>query len=214
MESNYIGLVLSYSLFTIVFFMAIIFHNFRIKTEISRKIIHITISNWWIIVMVTFDSVYFALIPPITFLLFNYISYRFHLVKAIEREDQEDLGTIYYPLSLILLVIFSFTYAQPYIGAIGVFIMGYGDGLAGLVGKYIGRRRWFFNKTIEGSLIMFITSIITVATILIFYNPHNILISSITIAIIATLLELFSLKGIDNLTVPIISSLTYFIFFF
>ncbi len=209
---NITGLFLSYLLLFLMFLIAIVLPRFKIKDNITRKIVHIGISNWWIIAMIFFDDYSIALIPPVSFLILNYLSYRFNIVKSIERNDKKELGTIYYPLTLIILVLFTFGYLKkPYIGAIGVLIMGYGDGGATIFGQIFGKTKIYKKKTYIGSLAMFIISSITIFILLSIYNPSHILLFSYTIALVATILELFSYKGIDNLTVPLFSSFLYYI---
>ncbi|HEY8364604.1 MAG TPA: hypothetical protein VIK84_03445 [Haloplasmataceae bacterium] len=208
---NLLGLFLSYLLLVLLFIIALILPKY-VNKEFTRKIIHIGISNWYFIVLYIFDNYIIALIAPITFTFLNYLSFRYNLVKGIERENKKDLGTIYYPLSLIILVIFSCLCLQkPYIGAIGTFILGYGDGLATITGKLWGKKKLYKRKTYIGSMTMFIVSFIIMIIILSVYQPNQIILLSFLVAIGATLLELFSSKGFDNLTVPIGSSLLYYI---
>ncbi len=198
-----------------MFIVATILPKYHVSNELTRKLVHIGMSNWWFIVLFFFTQFHFALIPAVSFILLNYLSYRYHLVKGIEREDKSDLGTIYYPISLVILVIFSFgLLSKPYIGAIGVFIMGYGDGIAGILGSRFGKKRLCKNKTYIGSMFMFIISFLTTFILLWYYHPVHMILYSFIIASVATILELFSYKGIDNLTVPIMSSFIYYLLLF
>ena len=112
-----------------------------IKGEGSRKLIHIGVSNWWIIAMVFFDNPFFAALVPAIFIAINYISYKKQLIKAMERNGgKKDLGTVYYAVSLFILALLSFSEkGEPYIGAIGILVMGYGDGIAAVIGEKLGK---------------------------------------------------------------------------
>ncbi len=207
----FIGLFLSYFLLFSLFLIATILPKLNVSRELTRKIVHIGISNWYLIAMCYFDNL-IAIIPPITFTILNYLSYRFNIVKGIERENKKELGTIFYPLALVILVLFSYGKLQkPYIGAIGALVLGYGDGLATIIGKRFGKVKLYKNKTLIGSFSMFIISFVTTFILLIIYNPVNIIVFSIIVAFTGTICELISSKGFDNLTVPLISSFIYYL---
>lgn len=206
------GLVLSYLLLFFLFILATILPKLNVDKELTRKLIHIGISNWYFIAMIYLTDVYVAIIPPISFIFLNYLSFRYNIVTGIERRDKKDLGTIYYPISLLILVIFTFgIIKEPYIGLIGALILGYGDGIASIIGRKFGKIKIYRNKSIKGSLTMLIISFLTTLIILSYFNPVNTIFYSLIISLIASILELFSPRGIDNLTVPIFSSLIYYL---
>lgn len=207
-----LGLMLTYILLFILFILATLLPKLNVDKELTRKLVHIGISNWYFIALAFFTDIYSAIIPPISFIFLNYLSFRYNLVEGIERRDKKDLGTIYYPISILILVIFAYgLIKKPYIGAIGAIILGYGDGIASIVGRKLGKIKIYRHKSVEGSLTMFIISFLTTYILLTYFNPFNTILYSLIIAFIATLLELFSPRGIDNLTVPIFSSLIYYL---
>ena len=89
--------------------------------------------------------------------------------------------------------------------------MTFGDGLAGLVGKSFNSKSWICfkqKKSFFGTMTMFLTSLIVVCSI--GYTQKNSLnLNYFTIALFATLLEQFSVLGIDNFIVPISSALLF-----
>jgi phytol kinase len=211
--SNLWGINLSLAFIFVIIFLSTLLNKTKILSEEgSRKFIHIGVGNWWIIAMLFFSNVIYASIVPFLFIVLNYLSYRFKIVKAMERENDKSLGTVYYPVSLLILVIFTFGIIdRPYIGAIGIFIMAYGDGLASVFGKMIPSPRLYGKKTLAGSLAMFIVSAIVTATLLLIFHPVMVVESTMIVALSATLLELYSKKGLDNITVPLGSSLIYYL---
>lgn len=190
-----------------------------LSNEGTRKFIHISVSNWWIIGMTYFDNKTYASIVPVVFIILNYISYRFNVIKAMERnEGKNDLGTVYFPISLLVLVLITFSsYSHPYVGALGILIMGYGDGFAAIIGKKFGRQKFHVlgnEKTIEGSLAMFAFSFIIASILFSIYAPTGLILKGVFIAAIAAFIEALSPYGLDNLTVPILISLIYqFVFY-
>ena len=92
--------------------------------------------------------------------------------------------------------------------------MTFGDGLAGLIGKRFNSKSWILfdqKKSLVGTITMFLTSLIVVCSIG-YTQQSSLNLNYFTIAFFATLLEQFSVLGIDNLIVPISSAL-FFNFF-
>ncbi len=214
---NVWGLVGSYVLiFLIIGISTVLQKKNIVGDEGARKFIHIGVSNWWILAMFFFkgdDAVWYAIIAPFTFIILNYLSYRLNLLKAMERGGQGNLGTVYFPISLLILVALTFgVLDNPFIGAVGILVMGYGDGVAAVIGKKYGKKKLAFGKSLEGSLTMFITSFVVVFAISMF--TQSVLISlllAMGVAAFATLIELFTPKGLDNLSVPLGSSLIFYL---
>jgi phytol kinase len=95
--------------------------------------------------------------------------------------------------------------------------MAFGDAAASIIGSKIGRHKLRFrtNKSYEGSIAMFLTTFISVTLSLMFFSylcpftTSTIVISSFAVAAFATLLEAFTPKGLDNLTVPLVSAILF-----
>lgn len=206
---------LTYSAISVLFNVVIvIFGEFlylkcRWQHENARKFIHIGVCHWWIVASFLVENVYYALLPTILFVFLNYASYRWQLVKSIERKSgKQDLGTVYYALSLFILVLLSWedSYRQN-AALIAVLILGYGDGLAAVIGKNWGRGKFAVmgsSKSVTGCLTMLVTSGSVAYIVLKTMNYDSAIYLSILLAIIATLLEAFTPKGFDNLSVPIV----------
>ncbi|MGZ7159353.1 MAG: diacylglycerol/polyprenol kinase family protein [Methanobacterium sp.] len=173
--------------------------------QLSRKFLHIMVGNilfilplfntWWVIT-------FFAAAPfiPLTYLMSPYSPLK--SVKDKISSSGHGLGLVYYAISWTILA-FLF-YNQPWIIAVGIAAMSYGDGMASLVGQRFGKRNYNVfgdNKTYEGSLAMFLTLIITLGIVLAYYGvlPSNYMIIVI-VALVATVLEGITPKGLDNLT--------------
>ena len=210
---NIFGLIISFVFIAIVIASAKLFE--KAGKEASRKYIHIVLSNWWIIAMVFFDSPYWAMILPILFVFINYASYKFNLIKAMERDEGEKdgLGTVYYALTLLILSIVFFGPLKNYknvwgptIGLAGVAVMGYSDALAAIIGKSIKSPSYKIatsTKTLAGSIAMCATTFIIISGFLSYCSISNWFFKSIIIACVDAILEAISIKGTDNLTVPI-----------
>jgi phytol kinase len=183
--------------------------------EASRKYIHILLSNWWIIAMVFFKGPVVASILPGLFIIINYVSYKKDLIKVMERdegeENKESLGTVYYAISLFVLALLTFgPLNNPFIGLCGIAVMGYGDGLAAVIGQAVNSPKYTFKgttKSLAGSLAMFLVTLMIFAGYLWYMQAPYVAIKSILVALGITALEAVSIKGTDNLTVPLVTAL-------
>ncbi len=202
---NILGIIVSYIFIGIIIVFAKFFK--KIGEEASRKFIHIMLSNWWFIAMYFFENALWASIVPLSFVVINYISYKKNLISVMERESQDGLGTVYYAISLLILAIITFGITnKPEIGLCSVLIMGYGDGLAAIIGKKVKSYEYKIGntkKTLVGSLTMFVITFITIAIYLGLTGINLWAIKSIVTAIILTIIEAVSIKGTDNITIPI-----------
>ena len=204
---NWIGILVSYIFIFLMIIGGKLFE--KIGKEASRKFIHIMLGNWWLIAMYFFNNVWFAAFVPLTFVIINYISYKKDIIKVMEREEdkKDGLGTVYYACSLLILVIITFgVLNKPILGLVPIFVMAFGDGLAAIFGKLIKSKKYKVydtEKSIAGSLTMFIVSFIIISIYLVYINNPFWYLKGIIISLIITVLEAISIKGTDNITVPI-----------
>ena len=195
----------------IIFLLSIIYKVFKPNNkEVIRKIIHIGIGP--LIPLAKFldidQTTALCISGFISFLTF--INYKAKLFPTIEDIERKSYGTLFYCLSLFILI-YVYWNKDPMSLIAGFFIMTFGDGLAGLIGKNFKSKSWFYlnqKKSFFGTMTMFITSFIVVFGVSYIYKyPFNI--NFFTIALISTVLEQFSILGIDNLIVPITSAFCF-----
>ena len=195
----------------LIFLISIVFKKYNEDNkEIVRKIIHIGIGPLIPIAQFLKINQNSALIFTGIISLMVFINYNYKLFPIIEDVERKSYGTLFYCLSLFILI-YLFWDKDPYALISGFFIMTFGDGLAGLIGKSFNSKSWIFfkqKKSLFGTITMFLTSLIVVCSI--GYSQQNSLnLNYFTIAFIATLLEQFSILGIDNFIVPISSALFF-----
>ncbi len=197
-----------------IFLISILFKKYNEDSrEIVRKIIHIGIGPLIPIAQFLKIDQNSALIFTGIVSLMVVINYSYKLFPTIEDVERKSYGTLFYCVSLFILI-YLFWDKDPHALITGFFIMTFGDGLAGLIGKSFNSKSWIFfkqKKSLFGTMTMFLTSLIVVCSI--GYSQQNSLnLNYFTIAFFATLLEQFSILGIDNFIVPISSAL-FFNFF-
>ena len=194
-----------------IFLISVVFKKFNKNSkEITRKIIHIGIGPLIPIAQLLKIDQISALIFTGVVSLMVLINYGYKIFPTIEDVERKSYGTLFYCLSLFILISL-FWNKDPFSLVAGFFIMTFGDGLAGLIGKSFNSSSWIFlkqRKSLLGTVAMFITSLIVVCTIG-YIQQNSFYYSYFTIAFIATILEQFSVLGIDNFIVPISSALCF-----
>ncbi len=215
MKRNIFGLIISIVFIGIVIFSSKIFE--KAGKEASRKYIHIVLSNWWLIAMVFFNNPIWASVLPAIFVVVNFLSYKYNIIKLMERDadSRDGLGTVYYAITLLVLSILTFGPLQnykeiygPLIGLAGVAVMGYADGIAAIVGKSVKSSSYKIGtttKTLAGSFTMLCITFIILSGFLAYIRVPDWFIKSAILSLITTIIEAVSIKGTDNLTVPLLT---------
>jgi len=197
-----------------IFFISIVFKKYNEDSrEIVRKIIHIGIGPLIPIAHYLKIDQNSALIFTGIVSLIVLINYTYRLFPTIEDVERKSYGTLLYCLSLFILI-YLFWDKDPYALISGFFIMTFGDGLAGIIGKSFNSKNWIFfkqKKSLFGTITMFLTSLIVVCSIG-YAQQNSFNLNYYTIAFFASLLEQISILVIDNFIVPISSAL-FFNFF-
>jgi len=198
---------------------------FKWSRRASRKLLHILIGNFPFIILFFSESI-FPVVIASSFILVTFLATPYSPFKGVRQKlmglqdttsEGHTLGLVFYAVSYTILAAAFF--GSPYIIAAGILPMAYGDSLASLIGQRYGKRKYklFAQKTIEGSLAVFLGSIISVVCGLGFYafffpfSLFEILLLSTGVASIATIVEGISPSGLDNLTVPICCALFVFL---
>jgi len=178
----------------------------------TRKFVHIAVGMWAFGTVSLFHNRWMAVIPPTVFILLNYLSYRQGIFNAIESKNRSNLGTVYFPIAFSLIILL--LWEDPNLLVASLMPLTWGDAMAAILGKAYGQIEYtIFNqvRSVEGSVSMFLFSLISTVGAL-WLLPPNIagwqnLGLAFTTALAATLTEAISPWGLDNLTIPAVSSL-------
>jgi phytol kinase len=211
---NGLGIAASYAFVSAVIAATTLLVRREVLTPLAaRKVIHISVAHWWLLAMAMIDDPWVASVGPLSFIFINALALRFRFLPVMDREGEErNLGTVYFPFSLLVLVNLCWRQVIPvWVGAIAVLVLGWGDGLAALVGgrsRARGFRIWGGRKTPAGSAAMLAASFVVVLILTLAFNPRfpTLLPAvgvSIAVAAGATLVEALTPLGIDNITIPI-----------
>ncbi|MEZ4653162.1 MAG: phosphatidate cytidylyltransferase [Candidatus Eisenbacteria bacterium] len=180
----------------------------RISFDLSRKIIHVGVGTWIVPTVLLFERAWAAALPPAIFVLLNLASRRLGLVRAMEEEAGDNRGTVLFPLSFVILILLFWNLEGGRAAlAAGILVLAWGDAAAALVGRRWGRHRYRVGtgwRSIEGSIAMFVLSVVAIIAVGFWVGaspyPFPIILLA---AAVATLLEAGSRWGMDNLLVPL-----------
>ena len=225
-QQDLLGLTLSYAYaFGLLFGVEAIGKRLKWPQFVTRKLVHIGAGMWIWGILALFDTRLYGLIPFATFIVLNYVFYRYQLFKAMDATDSSP-GTVYFAISITLLFGLLWHPNGPQdrvaIAAAAVMAMTWGDGVASLIGKSRGRNIYVtfgHPRSWEGTMAMIAFSFLSMfVTLLVLpgsgLSPHSIPIPpamAVTLAIagtiVATAAESLSPAGTDNLSVPLLSGL-------
>jgi dolichol kinase len=219
-----LGIYIGY-IATLAAILIVVRFTTRVPDYIFRKLLHIvaftsiiplaySTNIWWIAVAV---EIFFLVIVIAALLLLEKFSfYRKLFVEKAKHEVIISFITLFSLITLMLAVFWGGLGAEhKYIALAAIMAWGPGDAVAAIVGKKMGKHKLQGKmiegiKSVEGSVGMAITSFVCVLPILLLMSNHPWYISlafSLAIAPIASLTELFTKKGWDTVTVPIVSAI-------
>ena len=190
--------------------------------EIARKIVHIGVSNWFFIYYFVFERSFWAIVGLCAFAVVNAA---FNLSGAMgslfaQAPSKRNWGMVYYPLSIVLLIVLAdLGFGDRLCVGCALIGMGYGDGLAALVGMRFGRHGFHSSltggggnakhghKTVEGSLTMFLAvfaSFVLLNALLGDSGVLSVLCFGFLAALASTFAEAYTPSGLDNVSVPLV----------
>lgn len=196
--------------------------------ELFRKLLHMAcVMSVWVL-LYGFKTWYLAMLTPLVFALIVYpvIAYIERFPRVMELLIQRKAGEIKRSLLIvffmmaILIAVFWGGLGEEwkYIVATSVMAWGFGDAAAALVGRALGRHPihhpWVEGtKTREGTFAMYVVSGIAIFLCLMHFTPlpwYLSLAGALIVAPICALVELFSHRGMDTITVPLATAIPVF----
>ncbi|NOZ62633.1 MAG: hypothetical protein GXO74_13260 [Calditrichaeota bacterium] len=216
MDRNVIGVIVGFAfVFLMIFVATVIQKIFKLSNDFSRKIIHISVGNWLFFALYYFTKWEYAIIGPVVFIFLNYLSYRTNLFAAMELKEKNP-GTVYYAISLTICTLLTFVPSPiRYLPFLGILAMTWGDGFAAVIGKNFPVKQIRPGKSWGGSLAFFVFAGLSAAVYLFIFQPEMAAsrMSQLAIgtAFLGAVIEIFSPKNTDNLTVPIIIGVLAFV---
>jgi phytol kinase len=199
------------------------------KHELFRKFLHIACTCLILLLVNSFIEWYKAVFAMV---IFTFIAYpvltlaeripQYGSIFSERNKGEVKMSLLLLSLMVIVLITVFWGLLGPgwkYIITVAVMVWGLGDAAAALVGKAFGRhfiehRMIEGKKTVEGTLAMFTLSSLAVFVTTLVYKIapwYLCLVIALLVAAVCTVVELFSLRGSDTITVPLSAAVSTFI---
>ena len=188
----------------------LLYQFFKLKAETSRKFLHVSggltclllptffNSHWWILALTT--SAFLLLLS--TFIM--------NMLQSVHKTKRKSIGSVIFPIPVYCCFLAASSLHNNLLFYLPVSLLAISDTSAEIAGTRWGYfTKQFFNgqKTLAGTLAFFGTAILICFCWLWYYDlpVQSIIAGAFVISIFASLAELFTLKGWDNLTIPLIA---------
>jgi len=213
MNNEFLAYLFLSGLFLALFTVAEwLYHFARLKAEYTRKLVHIGTGLLTLLFPLYFSHILWVALLCGSFLVLLLLSRRFHFLKSINAIDRVSVGSIVYPV-IVLICFYAYqlkahdntgpAYRYFYLP---ILTMALCDPAAALIGKHFPWKPYTImgqTKTASGSLAFALLSIVLCCIFL----PHEsvcwFIVTSILIALVSTVTEGLSQKGYDNFTIPL-----------
>ena len=199
--------------------------NTPVNRFVLRKVLHLGLGLLLFFFPVFFASNFYPVVLSLIFLAVNTAGIHFRLLKVLGGENECNMrgekvlagyGPALLPLAFIALVLFLWE-SHSWILRASILVAGVADALAALVGGSLGKVHieslTKSRKTIEGSVTMFISSLVLLGLcfylfresfgdILSYAGWPELLALILLLSLVATAVEALLSKGFDNLFIP------------
>ncbi|TVR41357.1 MAG: hypothetical protein EA394_06230 [Bacteroidia bacterium] len=184
----------------------------KIHTEYTRKFAHSTASLLSLTFPLVFNSYHHVLAMGIIFFFVLLIAQRKDLLRSINDVSRTTYGGVLLPVTITVSFVVSVWLNDTKLFIIPILILAVSDSLAGITGEFFGKRvrkiiiyKLQLNKTYLGSSVFLVTAfIISIYTLHWYVGNYSTktIMAAVAVAVGAAIVEAFSGKGLDNLTVP------------
>ncbi len=202
---------------------AVIALSWALRTRMShpRKLVHILTGGivffWW--VFDTAEVMAFLAALPFVFLLLlatpkSPVRWLRESPLGERSSEGHEYGLVMYAVSWTIVAYFLFE--DLYAASVGIAAMSFGDGAGEVIGRRYGKHEYIQERTIEGSLAVFVCTLVSILVIGWFYftylgyaggtPPQIPILFAGAVAGLVTLFEALTPGSIDNLVIPLLTA--------
>lgn len=186
----------------------ILYRYSHIKAEYTRKLVHAGTGIITLLCPLLIDNHWYVLGLCVSFAALLLLSLRYKFLKSINDIGRESLGSLAYPVSVYMCFLAYSYYGDKFFFYLPMLVLAIADPIAAICGNKWPYRKFKIGnetKTLSGSVAFFITACFIVVGCSYFNAGIYTGIGFVfCIAIISTLAESFTVKGLDNFTIPAI----------
>lgn len=203
----------------------ILFHVFKVKVELTRKLVHFGTGILSLLFPILLTNHWFVFALCLSFLAILIASLKFNLLKSINSIERKSYGSLCYPLAVYSCFLIQSWYGKQdnfqggyLIYYLPLLILAISDPLAALIGKkwaWMPFKVGIGTKTLAGSFAFFGSGVlISIAAFYAFQIELSlgfILLSCLIISFVTTISEAVSRNGLDNLFIPLFGASSVYI---
>jgi phytol kinase len=197
---------------SLLVFTELTYRRFGLKGEVTRKIAHFTATLSTITFPYLFEDHWYVLILAVFFFVLLFISRHGTQLKSIHDITRKSVGSYMLPVAIYLTFFISYLQENIFYFILPILILAICDPAAGIMGLNLKKNnhqiRIFghkLQKTTLGSS-SFLISAFIISVIALYFNRMVFDLKTfwlaLGIAVVSTLVELFSWRGTDNLFIP------------
>ncbi len=202
------------AVFALVGLAEIVRRAMRRSGETMRKLVHSLVGVLFAATPFVFQSLWPLVVLGAVFAVLNYFAIRYGFFKAIHGGNRRTYGTVFFPVSFVILTLVLW-HNHKLILVASMLVMSLADAAAAIVGEGVRKPGALHfgpePKSWQGSAAMFVVSFFIVLICLLFgvhfglydFSTSRILFIALIVGVIAMAAEASSVKGSDNLTVPL-----------
>ena len=200
------------AIISLLIFTELIYRRLGFKGEVTRKFAHFTATLSTVTFPYMFTDHWYVLVMAVFFFMILYYSKKRTQLKSIHDITRKSAGSYLLPVAIYLTFLIAYNMGHRFYFILPILVLAICDPVAGILGLNIkqfnhkiillGHK---FQKTMLGSSSFFISCFL-ISLISLYY--HRMVFDAKTfwlafsIAIVGTLVELFSWRGTDNLFIP------------
>lgn len=195
----------------------LLYRFFKLPAESSRKFLHVSGGLTCLLLPRFFTSHWWVLALTFSAFLLLLITYLMNLLQSVHKTKRNSIGSIIFPIPVYCCFLAADSLHNDLFFYLPVSLLAISDTSAEIAGTRWGHlTKQFFNgqKTLAGTLAFFGTALLICFGWLWYYNlsVQEMIVGTLVISIVASLAELLTLKGWDNLTIPVITGIIIWIF--
>jgi phytol kinase len=185
------------------------------SSDFTRKVIHIGVGMLSWALPFLFDNPWPFVLACGSFMIINFLDWRYGFLAAMASGDRSNLGTVYFPLAAAIVALIFWD--RPPLLVAALMPLTWGDGMAPVIGRAYGRNHTYTifgsTRSLQGSAAFFVIGGFFTWLALWTVNgspditPVQALLPALVTITVATLAEAVSVWGLDNLTVTAVAVL-------
>jgi dolichol kinase len=204
------AIVAAFIIALIVAASEVLWRTGKIKGEVSRKLIHIVAGTFIAFLPFWVDYGWIAVLA-LGFILVNVLNHALHMFEAVFNIKRQSFGDILFSVAILVCAL-----AEPnkWIFMAAILHVSLADGLAALVGTYLGKFHGHYYKilrhektalgTATFTLISFFILAVTVYYSGLYTASTGVALTLLFLPLAATMAENIGIYGADNLILPIL----------